>query len=252
MSNLRIDRTPRQLSLCTYGTEIQQHTHGFAQFVLPVQGSLELEMGGAAGKVTTETAALILPDTVHSFAGSPNNSFIVFNVPEQDICLSQVPTSGFINLNEVTKKFLHFTQTYLALNNPSHAILDTDILLQNLLLNLLHRFPRNEDKLVGQIKKWIDKNYAAKIQLKELAKIFHLSQSQLQRRFKYFTGLGLAEYWRNRRIEHAKLLLEFSNSNVKTIAYTVGYENISAFTRRFTALYGIPPCTWRKIKRNHF
>lgn len=96
-----------------------------------------------------------------------------------------------------------------------------------------------------QSKNWIDRYFADVIDISKVAKYCHLSVSQLQRRFKYVMGYSLAEYWRSQKLHHAKRLLSFKNSSIEAIAFSVGYENLSAFSRRFMQTFGESPSQWR-------
>jgi AraC-like DNA-binding protein len=58
-------------------------------------------------------------------------------------------------------------------------------------------------------------------------------------------GCGLAEYWRLNKLHHAKKLLSLANFSIEEISCTVGYENLSAFSRRFNQVFGISPSQWR-------
>ena len=79
----------------------------------------------------------------------------------------------------------------------------------------------------------------------ELAREVHLSRGQLQRLFKQETGLLLGDYLLERRLRKAVHLLVSSNMSIKEIAFAVGYEHHSSFTRAFENRFALSPKQYR-------
>ncbi len=67
--------------------------------------------------------------------------------------------------------------------------------------------------------------------------------------FKKATGMTCTEYIASERISLAKRMLREDDLLVKEIAYRVGYENPSYFSRRFRQIEGRPPSSYRRL--NH-
>ena len=67
--------------------------------------------------------------------------------------------------------------------------------------------------------------------IQDLALECNLSESHLQHLFKECTGLGLGRLLTEQRMQRAAKLLEQTNLSIKEIAWTVGYEHTSSFTR---------------------
>ncbi len=77
-----------------------------------------------------------------------------------------------------------------------------------------------------------------------LAKI---PERTLKRRFKTATGLSLIEYLQNIRVEHAKALLEHTETPVDEISVAAGYEDASFFRRLFKRSTGLTPSQYRRM-----
>ncbi|OCH98809.1 hypothetical protein A8135_10935 [Legionella jamestowniensis] len=229
-------------SLRSYTKETCSHSHDFSQLVLPLKGRLELETGGEAGLVDEETAAYVRADTRHCFASSEDNLFLVVDLPDTCTEWKTHKLPSFLNLNPALKKYLEFAHCYLE-NYSNHL---ADLSLYQLLMSLLP-VDWTTDRSVVLAKSWIDKHLATPVDIDRLARHCYLSKSQLQRRFKLNTGFTLAEYWRLKKLEYAQQLLINSNLCIEEIAYQVGYENLSAFSRRFHQMYGISPTQWRMM-----
>ncbi|TNE82184.1 MAG: response regulator [Bacteroidetes bacterium] len=68
-----------------------------------------------------------------------------------------------------------------------------------------------------------------------------MGRNRLQRELKAATGLSPAEFIRFVRLEEAKNLLENSKLTVSEVAYSVGFNNLSYFTRSFKTQYDVLP-----------
>lgn len=77
------------MELRSYHQESCSHTHNFAQLVLPIAGSMELEVGNLSNIVDNNTGVYIAPDERHCFAGSRENLFLVIDLAADDDFLSK-------------------------------------------------------------------------------------------------------------------------------------------------------------------
>lgn len=80
----------------------------------------------------------------------------------------------------------------------------------------------------------------------ELALECNLSESHLQHLFKQGTGVGLGRLLSEQRMHRAADLLGQTNLSIKEIAWTVGYEHTSSFTRAFERYYREAPRSYRQ------
>lgn len=64
--------------------------------------------------------------------------------------------------------------------------------------------------------------------------------------FKQETGQTFVGYLSDYRLSEAESLLRRTNESVTTVARGCGFDNLSYFTRRFRAKYGMPPSAYRK------
>ena len=75
-----------------------------------------------------------------------------------------------------------------------------------------------------------------------------IGRNKLQQEIKRITGLTPVEFIRSVRLTEAKEMLELENTNVSQVAYSVGFNNLSYFTRSFKAQFGVVPSDWKKEK----
>lgn len=69
----------------------------------------------------------------------------------------------------------------------------------------------------------------------------HLSRSQLHRKLKNFTGRSATDFIRHQRLITARQLLIQKKVRVTEVAYQVGFNNLSYFSKCFKEKYGCTP-----------
>src|SRR5579872_4140477 len=102
------------IQLRKYPREHAAHSHRFYQWVLPIQGILELEISKNAGYVTHDHAAFIYPGEPHCFASHCENEFLVLDAGIDHSWMSSIDIPAFWNLTPALQNYLQFAKTYLA------------------------------------------------------------------------------------------------------------------------------------------
>lgn len=111
---------------------------------------------------------------------------------------------------------------------------------------LLRDEVQEERSVVDQLKEFIDNNINKEITRKMLEDAVHLNRDYLNRLFKKETGVSLAEYIVEKKMETAKELLVMTDLSVGEVGYWVGYENFSYFSRYFKKITGDSPASYRQ------
>ena len=100
----------------------------------------------------------------------------------------------------------------------------------------------NDEVLMEKVMKAISKNMDDnEFGVEDLAKEVGLSRTHLQRKMKEQTGLSVAEFIRNIRLEQAARLLKEQKINVSQVAYSVGFSNLAHFSTAFKKHFGFTP-----------
>jgi AraC-like DNA-binding protein len=73
-----------------------------------------------------------------------------------------------------------------------------------------------------------------------------LSNSQVYRKIKAITGKSTAVFIRSIRLQYAKELLKNTDKTISEIAYEVGFNNPSWFSRAFKEEFGYTPSSSSK------
>ncbi|QZE14490.1 response regulator [Halosquirtibacter laminarini] len=69
----------------------------------------------------------------------------------------------------------------------------------------------------------------------------HMSRSSLHRKLKAICNMSTTEFINSLRLEKAVILLESRKYQINEVAYMVGFNNASYFTRAFSKKYGMSP-----------
>lgn len=104
-----------------------------------------------------------------------------------------------------------------------------------------------EDRFVLRLREIVQRHLGdADLSVDFLSKEMGMSRVQLYRKLLGVTGLSASEFIRNMRIHKAARLLKNDWGRVSDIAYEVGFNNLSYFTKCFKAQYGKTPSEFLK------
>ncbi|MEM8560952.1 MAG: AraC family transcriptional regulator [Pseudomonadota bacterium] len=107
----------------------------------------------------------------------------------------------------------------------------------------------SDTDLLKRARRVIDREYADPPSLEELASKLGLSQTRLKSGFKLMFGSTVMQYCLQKRVDAARLLLVEPHLSISQIAFNVGYEDPSAFSRAYRRVTGQSPQEWRQMAR---
>ncbi len=99
------------------------------------------------------------------------------------------------------------------------------------------------DKLQHLIKEQISNS---EFSAEEFADKMGMGKMQLYRKLKSLIGLSATEYLRSERLKAAAILLKKGNGNISEIAYSVGFNDLSYFSKCFKEMYHCSPSEFSK------
>lgn len=101
------------------------------------------------------------------------------------------------------------------------------------------------DRMVINAQRVIRQKYST-VSVVELANLCGIGQRTFMRHFNKATGLTPYQYIQKYRIQKARELIETTSMYIDQIAFQVGYEDSSSFTKAFKKETGLPPKEYRK------
>ena len=221
-------------SICFEDT-FHKHVHNFGHLILPLQGTLNLQIDRQSMIVDLKHILFLPPNFEHSYFSQDRNNFLVFFIP------------GFISescSNEV--KFMDFDAQwnalrFLMLNEYQNPKINTTAIKQ-LLYYSFHLIQQCQE---FASLRYLRENYHSRISLKVLAQLEHYEVNYYSQWFEKKMGINVQTFLHNLRLEEAKRLLKETNFSILDIAQQVGYDYHASLTRLFKQYEGTTPQKYR-------
>ncbi|EPJ50488.1 MAG: hypothetical protein OFPI_20020 [Osedax symbiont Rs2] len=243
------DSEKAQPKLCLKSSQpqVDTHQHSFHQLVLPVHGSLQIEIGSRAGTVQTQHAAVICASESHAFESRGENQFIVADIPLQLApAFEQLPV--FLQLDDNINRYIHFLQSQLALEkSQQNPLMQRQMLL--LLVQLLDdRYAKTAhfDKRLLVARHFLEQHFPSKDVINNAARVAALSSRHLRTLFQQYYQMSPSQYLLELRMQSAWQMLANSTLSVQIIAERCGYSNLSAFSGRVHKHFSRSPMQIRR------
>lgn len=256
------------------------HWHYEPEVILCTHGSLEVYCNGKTFHLKANDLMFINSSQLHSLnfhpytaattfcfnlnaliSGSTDQCDQNFLLPlknldqliQADIINSEKASGGYAQLLEIVRHIVE-----LDTERPSAYQLELKSSLFRLLFLLLQEFPllpykdyqpdntvKNYDRLKDVVL-YMNRHYPDPICIQDLASIMHLSTSYFCKYFKKYIGNSPMDYLNIVRTENAAKLLKTTNNRIIDIAYEVGFQNFSYFSRTFLRYKGTTPSGYRR------
>lgn len=100
------------------------------------------------------------------------------------------------------------------------------------------------------IRQIVEQHYASPVPLSELASLSGRSLSSFKRDFRHAYNRPPAAWIRERRLEKAMEMLQYTALSVSDICYALGFRNPAHFSRLFKEHHGLSPSAVSKTKDN--
>jgi len=113
------------------------------------------------------------------------------------------------------------------------------------------RFRTSQKKKTYPAQCFVETHYHKRIGEEEVAQLCGMNISTFSRNFKKEHEVTFRNYLISYRIRKARELLQNPNASVTDIAYTVGYNDPSYFTRTFRRIVGMSPSRYREVNTIH-
>ena len=104
-----------------------------------------------------------------------------------------------------------------------------------------------EQRVVEAITK-IKEEYREPLNVGELARSVSMSESSLYHNFKKITAMSPLQFQKNLRLQEARQLLLSRDIEAAQVAFDVGYESPSQFSREYSRMFGLPPKEDAKLR----
>lgn len=232
-----------RLSIRSYSLVMRAHCHDYHQLVLPLHGNITLTLPDFSGKVGPGQCVVIGAEMMHEFKADEKCRFLVADLDNLPESLQQLARPVFATSPELVA-YCQFLELQLTQSTQPGLIEPMSALFYNLLQNQV--IPACRDARISEAVRFLNEDISRTPSLGELAALACLSLSQFKTLFKQHVGMTTGQYLLTQRMMKAKALLAHSDLPVSLIAERVGFTDLSAFSRRFSAYWKETP---RQIRR---
>lgn len=223
-----------------------RHSHPYIELMYFLDGAGTLEVSG--------THMHTVPfDTVVYPAGWEHQEAFSADKPREIICLwVELPELQLEEPIQFSDTGNQMSALFQAIHQEAKRGEPEPLILENYMKILLMKTLRDgrrsmsDESFVNYVLQYLHANYTQHITLEQLSEMVYVSTSYLSRQFKKRIGMTVISYLNALRIETAKGLLAFSDINVNEIAYQVGFDSPKYFYRKFRAMVGESPASFRK------
>jgi len=104
---------------------------------------------------------------------------------------------------------------------------------------------------IRDVIEYIINHYENSFKIHELAEIANMSVASLHRNFKEVTAMSPIQFQKQLRLQEARRMLLADSTDITDIAFRVGYESQSQFSREYARMFGLPPRDdIKRVKQN--
>lgn len=109
---------------------------------------------------------------------------------------------------------------------------------------------REPEENMMQLQRYVAEHFCEKIEAAELAGIIHCSVPQVYRFTKKYFAMSPANYVNSIRLQNAAKLLESSSMQIKEVAFSSGFDDVTYFSKLFKKSFGTSPSEYRERMKN--
>ncbi|QLF92617.1 AraC family transcriptional regulator [Pseudomonas sp. ABC1] len=240
--------TTIDLAIRSYGRDSHAHSHAFAQLVLPLSGSLEIDIEGQGARLDRMRAACVPAGLRHAQESQYANRSLIVDVPVQGLdaqARERLSARGFLPVTPAAAHLIGYMSAALANDSATRR---TD-LWTPLLLDALFETPARPASRLASL---LAQAEAAPFgwSVADMAVRAGMSTSRLHALFRQELDTTPHAWLSERRLECVCQWLLGSDLPIAEIAYRAGFSDQSALTRALRKHCGMTPAQYRRQARH--
>lgn len=236
------------LFIRTYNTDLIGHSHDYHQILIPLVGNIKLIIKGKEIIVSYGEVYIIPKGVHHQFTARTDFRFLVINTDNIDFVTLESVDELHFSLDDKALAFIEVVEKQL-LTDFDQAINDCMLKLLMEFLKKVSPDKRIDSRLINVLN-IIKNDISAEHTLESLAKAACLSKSHFKKAFKKQFGYTPKAYITELRMQMARGLIINTDMPIAIIAEKCGYQNLSAFIRRFSLCYHETPQKFRSKRQS--
>lgn len=234
-----------------YSLRFPEHMHKYVEIIYVYSGNQPISVEGKTYNITGGNAAIIFPDTIHSYGGLGTHNSDVLII----ICAPKLFGSLFPDLNKfhienpvIERSLIHdklkTAFSMIDKNDNFEVRFSWTCVIMSYLMEILQ--PEHSDRapvsnITYKIIKYIEENFKEDITRESLAKQFNVSECYISKIFSNNFKMNLRNYLGLIRAEYAASLIRTTDETFTVISQLAGFTSLRTFNRMFRSAYGIAP-----------
>lgn len=233
------------------------HTHPFTELFLVIGGKGSFVVDDTEFSLSKGDFIIVNANTEHTEKSHKEQPLEYIILGVQDFNFSFNGKTNHLLFNCTSEHSELFSLIHLILKEKENNSEYSDKVCQNILevtlIKLLRITKAKFDTLPSEkinaacikLKNYIDRNYATKISIDDLAELTHLNKYYLIHSFNKYLGSSPINYLCQKRIEVTKELLSNSDLSISEISQSAGFSSQSYFAQCFLKMTGLTPREYR-------
>lgn len=164
----------------------------------------------------------------------------------EDLCFSKYPVLIIQNLEIISKLIKDLIENYLNNSFFTLSILYKIIALSFNGEEFVYNLGNNHIKKIRPAIDYMEKNFAKKTSISQLAEMCNMSVSHFRRTFQCSLGISPLKFKNSLLIEYACELLKSGSVTVSEAADILGFSDIYSFSQTFKKAIGVSPRNYIK------
>lgn len=229
-----------------------RHLHRDLEFVLVVEGEIQIDVDNRREIARKGDLALLLPNQVHAFLTTDHSYTLIcpFSGDLVNTFMRQIEgKTGQYSVFHCDDGLFTYLLNRYDENGPMDAM-TVKATLYAVCAQYLRCVPLTENKqknddLLNRMLDYIEQNYKDDISMKTAALSLGYNESYLSRYFHGMVGMNFRQFINQYRIEYACHLMNRGNTGMADIALESGFQNIRSFNRAFKTVVGKTPSEYK-------
>lgn len=231
-----------------------------------VQGAKEVSLGSSVFHYrSTEFlfASVDLPVTGEVIEATPQKPYLCLALELDPSLVLELVSAGCKPVDTaassraifVGKKDASMTDAFLRLMQCLERPMDAQVLAPGIIREIIYRLlmgpygaavrdigvPGSQTHRIAKVIERLKRDFHRPLRVDKLAQIAGMSVSSFHEHFRKVTTLSPLQYQKRLRLQEARRLLLAEAAGAADVAFKVGYESASQFSREYARLFGLPP-----------
>ena len=243
------------------------HTHEFYELEMVISGMIESGINNTLSRAVKGDFWLSLPNDIHTIFPLCEETVLI-SVKFTDKLLMRdmrdylntfqkslfgtLPEADFERCKEMFPALIeNYRKINSTFNGDVYAKSALEMMLSYFMSYCTDVSNETDKKMLGSSRifdavDYIKKNFRKSITINDISERFNYTPNYFSSKFKRVIGCNVIDFINNERLRHAYYLLNTSEMTVSEIAYFVGFDSLSYFSKLFKRSYGVSPTSVKK------